>query len=108
MRALALMLFVAFHASAFSDEIRVLSGGAAKSFVESLAASLPGHTVRLEFQPMGRLVQSLSGGAAVDTVYVAVPVPGGGRATAVSAFIDHLTSTQAKERLTSAGYTSPQ
>ena len=34
----------------FSEEIHVLSGGAARSFVEPLAASFPGHTVKVEFQ----------------------------------------------------------
>jgi molybdate transport system substrate-binding protein len=45
----------------FSEEIHVLSGGAAKSFVEPLAASFPDHTVKLEYQPMGRLVQTMAG-----------------------------------------------
>ena len=51
---------------AHADQINVLSGGAAKSFIEPLAASFKGHTVKLEFQPMGKLTQvarrRLSGG----------------------------------------------
>jgi molybdate transport system substrate-binding protein len=53
-----------------AEEIRVLSGGAAKSFIEPLAASFPGHTVKLEFQPMGRLTKSLAEGYAADMVVV--------------------------------------
>src|SRR5207247_4495418 len=39
-------------------------------FVEPLAATFPGHTVKLEFQPMGKLVQSLAGGYRADMVIV--------------------------------------
>jgi molybdate transport system substrate-binding protein len=60
MRLLALCVLLALQANALADEIRVLSGGAAKAFVEPLAGSLRGHTVKLEFQPMGKLVQSLA------------------------------------------------
>src|SRR5256886_12333505 len=52
------------------EEIRVLSGGAARAFVEPLAATFPGHAVKLEFQPMGKLVQSLAGGYRADMVIV--------------------------------------
>jgi len=75
------------------EEIKVLSGGAAKSLVDPLAASLKGHTAKIEYQPMGRLVQSLAGGAQVDMVIVTSEVfeklqqekklaPGSGRAIA--------------------------
>jgi len=37
---------------AHADQISVLSGGAAKSFIEPLAKTFPGHTVKLEFQPI--------------------------------------------------------
>ena len=47
---------------AHADQINVLSGGAAKSFIEPLAATFPGHTVKLEFQPMGKLTKSLADG----------------------------------------------
>lgn len=50
--------------------INVLSGGAAKSFIEPLAASFPGDSVKLEFQPMGRLTKSLAEGYAADMVVV--------------------------------------
>jgi molybdate transport system substrate-binding protein len=66
---LALLLAPALHAA----EIRVISGGAAKAFVQPLAASFnadSGHTVVLDFQPMGPLVKSLAGGQAVDMVIV--------------------------------------
>src|ERR1700694_1800953 len=53
-----------FTSQVFSEEIRVLSGGAARAFVEPLASSFPGHTVKLEYQPMGKLVQSLAPGPA--------------------------------------------
>jgi molybdate transport system substrate-binding protein len=55
-------------------EISVLSGGAAKSFIEPLAAAFPGHTVKLEFQPMGRLTKSLAEGYAADMVVVTAEV----------------------------------
>ena len=55
---------------AHADQINVLSGGAAKSFIEPLAATFPGHTVKLEFQPMGRLTKSLADGYQADMVVV--------------------------------------
>ena len=55
---------------AHADQINVLSGGAAKSFIEPLAATLPGHTVKLEFQPMGKLTKSLADGYQADMVVV--------------------------------------
>jgi molybdate transport system substrate-binding protein len=57
-------------ASACGEEIRVISGGAARAFVEPLAKSLPRHTVLVDWQPMGRLVQSLAAGHAADMVIV--------------------------------------
>jgi molybdate transport system substrate-binding protein len=53
-----------------AEEISVLSGGAAKAFIEPLAASFPGHTVKLEFQPMGKLTKMLAEGYAADMVVV--------------------------------------
>ena len=53
-----------------ADQINVLSGGAAKSFIEPLAATLRGHSVRLEFQPMGKLTQSLADGYPADMVVI--------------------------------------
>ena len=55
---------------AHADQINVLSGGAAKSFIEPLAASFKGHTVKLEFQPMGKLTKSLADGYQADMVVV--------------------------------------
>jgi molybdate transport system substrate-binding protein len=64
--AVALLACVSLHA----EELRVLSGGAAKSLVDPLAASFRGATVRVEYQPMGRLVQALKAGDAADLVIV--------------------------------------
>jgi molybdate transport system substrate-binding protein len=58
----------------FSEEIHVLSGGAAKSFVEPLAGSFPGHTVKLEYQPMGQLSKTMAGAdAARYDMVIATP-----------------------------------
>src|SRR6185295_12718607 len=67
---LALLLVSQVHA----EDIRVLSGGAAKSLVEPLAASFKGGTVKVEYQPMGRLVQSLKAGDPADMVIVTTEV----------------------------------
>ena len=56
--------------AACADQISVLSGGAAKSFIEPLAKTFPGHTVKLEFQPMGKLTRSLADGYQADMVVV--------------------------------------
>jgi molybdate transport system substrate-binding protein len=55
---------------AHADQISVLSGGAAKSFLEPLAATFKRHAVRLEFQPMGRLTKSLADGYPADLVVI--------------------------------------
>jgi molybdate transport system substrate-binding protein len=55
---------------AHADQINVLSGGAAKSFIEPLAASFKRHAVKLEFQPMGKLTKSLADGYPADMVVV--------------------------------------
>jgi molybdate transport system substrate-binding protein len=70
MRLLSFILLAVFALPACSEEIRVLSGGAARAFVEPLASTFPGHTVKLEFQPMGKLVQSLADGYRADMVIV--------------------------------------
>jgi molybdate transport system substrate-binding protein len=70
MRALVFLAIVAVPGLVFSEEIKVLSGGAAKSFIDPLAASFAGHTVKIEYQPMGRLTKSLAEGAVVDMVVV--------------------------------------
>ena len=68
--ALALLLPTAVGA----QELRVLSGGAAKSLVDPLAASFTHGKVAVQYQPMGKLVESLAassqGGAQVDLVIV--------------------------------------
>src|SRR6267142_7287829 len=70
MKHLIFICFTAVSLSVYGEEIRVLSGGAARAFVEPLASSFPGHTVKVEYQPMGRLVQSLAGGYQADMVVV--------------------------------------
>lgn len=65
-----LLLSLMLSSQAFSDEIKVLSGGAARSFVEPLAKTFQGHEVKLEWQPMGKLTQSLAAGHAADMVIV--------------------------------------
>src|SRR5256885_11686826 len=52
------------------EEIRVLSGGAARGLAEPMAAPFAGHALKLEYQPMGKLVQSLAGGYRADMVIV--------------------------------------
>jgi len=64
------VLFWMISAMAHADQINVLSGGAAKSFIEPLAKTFPGHTVKLEFQPMGKLTKSLAEGYQADMVVV--------------------------------------
>ena len=68
MKALAVALLFPMAISA--QELRVLSGGAAKSLVDPLAASFTHGKVALQYQPMGRLVESLAQGAEVDLVIV--------------------------------------
>src|SRR5437016_10994373 len=70
MRLLGFIFLAVLAVPARGEEIPVLSGGAAGAFVEPLAATFPGHTVKLEFQPMGKLVQSLAGGYRADMVIV--------------------------------------
>ena len=70
MRYLSFILLSLASISVHGEEIRVLSGGAARAFVEPLASAFPGHAVKLEYQPMGRLVQSLAGGYQADMVVV--------------------------------------
>ena len=53
-----------------AQDLRVLSGGAAKSLVDPLAASFPRGKVHMEYQPMGKLTESLTQGAKVDLVIV--------------------------------------
>jgi molybdate transport system substrate-binding protein len=64
------LLLLAFAMNVHAEELRVLSGGAAKSLVEPLAASFKGATVKMEYQPMGKLTQSLKAGDPADMVIV--------------------------------------
>jgi molybdate transport system substrate-binding protein len=68
MRFLLFALALPFAVAA--QDLHVLSGGAAKSLVEPLAASFPGGKVDVQYQPMGKLFESLAGGANVDMVIV--------------------------------------
>jgi molybdate transport system substrate-binding protein len=69
-----LLLAALLPLSVWAQELRVLSGGAAKALVEPMAASFTGGAVKVDYQPMGRLVESLAassqGGADVDMVIV--------------------------------------
>jgi molybdate transport system substrate-binding protein len=56
--------------AAGAQELRVLSGGAAKSLVDPLAARFPHGKVAVQYQPMGKLVESLAQGTEVDLVIV--------------------------------------
>jgi molybdate transport system substrate-binding protein len=77
MRGLLLIAALVFSAAAFAqgagqgDAILVLSGGAARGFVEPLAKSFQ-HPVKLEYQAMGQLVKTMatSEGARYDMVIV--------------------------------------
>jgi molybdate transport system substrate-binding protein len=68
MRLLVLLAF--FSSAVLAEDIQVLSGGAARGFVEPLAATLPGHAVKLDFQTMGKLQQSLAAGQSADLLIV--------------------------------------
>ena len=68
MRLLLLLAMLPMAVSA--QDLRVLSGGAAKSLVEPMAASFPGGKVEVQFQPMGKLFESLAQGMNVDLVIV--------------------------------------
>jgi molybdate transport system substrate-binding protein len=70
MRRLVAAALALVAVSVHAEELRVLSGGAAKSLVDPLAASFPGAAVRMQYQPMGRLTESLAQGAQVDLVIV--------------------------------------
>jgi molybdate transport system substrate-binding protein len=72
-RTLAILIALLGTPSLHAAEIRVISGGAAKSFVQPLAESFrsqSGQTVLLDWQPMGTLVKSLARGQPADMVIV--------------------------------------
>ena len=64
------LLLAGLALSAGAEEIRVISGGAARAFVEPMAKAFQGHDVKLDWQPMGKLVQSLAAGQPADMVIV--------------------------------------
>jgi molybdate transport system substrate-binding protein len=66
----ALTVALLFPLAVSAQDLRVLSGGAAKSLVDPLAGSFSHGTVDVQYQPMGRLVESLAQGAEVDLVIV--------------------------------------
>ena len=68
------LLLLAVAMNVHAEELRVLSGGAAKSLVDPLAASFKGATVKMDYQPMGKLVQSLKAGDPADMVIVTTEV----------------------------------
>ena len=65
-----LLLLALLPLSVWAQDLRVLSGGAAKSLVDPLAASFKGGSVDVQYQPMGKLTESLAQGAKVDMVIV--------------------------------------
>jgi molybdate transport system substrate-binding protein len=67
---LGYVALILFSVTVNAEELRVLSGGAAKSFVDPLATSFKGATVTMVYQPMGRLTQSLKAGDPADMVIV--------------------------------------
>jgi molybdate transport system substrate-binding protein len=69
-----LVLLMAFSTAAPADEIKVLSGGAARHALEPMTASFPAHKVVFDFQTMGRLQQSLAAGQAPDLLVVTTEV----------------------------------
>ena len=74
MRFIAFSILFTFVNVVWADEIKVLSGGAARHALEPLAATFPGHTVKFDFQTMGRLQQSLAAGAKPDLLVVTTEV----------------------------------
>jgi molybdate transport system substrate-binding protein len=70
-RILTALFAVLAVGAAQAEEIRVLSGGAAKALVEPLAESFKGaNTALVEFTPMGPLTARLAKGEAIDMVIV--------------------------------------
>jgi molybdate transport system substrate-binding protein len=70
---LTIAMIGAMIGSTQAAEIRVISGGAAKAFVQPQVESFrseTGNSVLVEWQPMGTLVKSLASGQQVDMVIV--------------------------------------
>ena len=68
MKALLLLALMCSHA-AMAQELRVLSGGAAKAFIDPLVASSPAKA-KVEYLPMGPLTKALAAGDPADLVVV--------------------------------------
>ncbi|MGQ0652778.1 MAG: hypothetical protein ACT4P4_11015 [Betaproteobacteria bacterium] len=105
--------------AASGQELRVLSGGAAKAFIDPLAASFtaagdPADMVVVTSEvPPEAFRQALP--AAKSVVYIDPKIGTGGKHVVapvgrgeVELGIQHLTGPQAKDRLAQAGYTTPQ
>jgi molybdate transport system substrate-binding protein len=60
MRLLVLTSVLLFSSPALCEEINVLSGGAARGFVEPLAASFKAHAVKVDFQTMGHVAKIMA------------------------------------------------
>jgi len=69
MKTLLFLALMCAHA-AFAQELRVLSGGAAKAFIDPLAASFTAHKVKVEYLPMGPLTKALAAGDPADLAVV--------------------------------------
>jgi molybdate transport system substrate-binding protein len=74
MRFIAFSILFTLVSFVWADEIKVLSGGAARHALEPLAATFPGHQVTFDFQTMGRLQQSLAAGQRADMLVVTTEV----------------------------------
>jgi molybdate transport system substrate-binding protein len=72
MRLLILSLLLAVSPAVFSEEIRVLSGGAARPFVAPVTESFSAHAVKVEYATMGKLTRQLAaqGADAADLLIV--------------------------------------
>lgn len=66
---LAFFMLMTFPGAVLAQDIQVISGGAARSFVEPLAAAF-NQRVLLDWQPMGKLVQSVAAGQRADMLIV--------------------------------------
>jgi molybdate transport system substrate-binding protein len=64
-----LAALLVFSTSALSQEIQLIAGGAARSFVEPLARTFT-HKVVADWQPMGKVVQAFQAGQPADLLIV--------------------------------------
>ncbi len=76
MRPSVFLLVMAFAvpSAGLAEELHVLSGGAARGFVEPLLAKYPAHKVTVEFQTMGHVQKIMAGpGAAKYDLLIVTP-----------------------------------